>query len=622
MCDLCTDNLKIFSNERKYYTRKELARHRKTGDPDETSYRGHPLCKFCDVRFVDEDDLHSHLRREHFYCHFCDPSGLNHFYGDYSALRDHFLADHYLCKECDCQEEKFTCAFRSEIDLQAHIAQLHSQNMSKSDLKKAKTLSLDIFIRQRSHLPIDSQNRRKKDNRSRNNDSNAIDETDSELNLANSETASNNTNLVQTQPPRPEDFPQLGSNAPNVTNTVTENNTDVKVPKNNSRKQNTFSVCLNKNPNLNTRNDEEFPALPSSNSSSNSKDSKINVSNSIAYNKFAKQKPNVSNGLKSQTVALQVSQQTKPNNSSTDASLPLKSGPQIPKPAKNKPIISSKEEFPSLPVPKKKSSTRNSAQNATINHLVSNNSKKDNSLEWNNSSHLENKNVKNEIKQNIPQSKSYLKSLSNFEEFPVLEERKAKTPNIQHLTQLSKAKTMPKNPPPGLTAIRKKSANLSLSSVAQEVISNPSTDSNSIDYSNTDEYCYINPIDFNERNQSLVREVENVLGDHSKFCIFKDTSKEFRQGIINGDQYYEKCIELFGKKGFATIFSELLVLLPDIQKQNELLAAQQNELKNTKGAIPKGFKIITDFNSNEFIICPKCKQVLIIKDQINHMSQH
>jgi hypothetical protein len=62
--------------------------------------------------------------------------------------------------------------------------------------------------------------------------------------------------------------------------------------------------------------------------------------------------------------------------------------------------------------------------------------------------------------------------------------------------------------------------------------------------------------------------------------------------------------------------------LPDIQKQNELLAAQQNELKNAKGAIPKGSKIITDFNSNEFIICPKCKQVLIIKDQINHMSLH
>lgn len=32
------DNLKVFSYERKYYTRKDLARHRKTGDPDDTRY--------------------------------------------------------------------------------------------------------------------------------------------------------------------------------------------------------------------------------------------------------------------------------------------------------------------------------------------------------------------------------------------------------------------------------------------------------------------------------------------------------------------------------------------------------------------------------------------------------
>lgn len=36
VCDLCADTLKIFSHERKYYTRKDLARHRKVGDPDDT----------------------------------------------------------------------------------------------------------------------------------------------------------------------------------------------------------------------------------------------------------------------------------------------------------------------------------------------------------------------------------------------------------------------------------------------------------------------------------------------------------------------------------------------------------------------------------------------------------
>ena len=35
------------------------------GDPDDTSHRGHPLCKFCDERYLDNDELLKHLRRDH-----------------------------------------------------------------------------------------------------------------------------------------------------------------------------------------------------------------------------------------------------------------------------------------------------------------------------------------------------------------------------------------------------------------------------------------------------------------------------------------------------------------------------------------------------------------------------
>lgn len=38
-CDLCSDNLKIFSFERRCYTRQELAQHRRRGDSDNTSHR-------------------------------------------------------------------------------------------------------------------------------------------------------------------------------------------------------------------------------------------------------------------------------------------------------------------------------------------------------------------------------------------------------------------------------------------------------------------------------------------------------------------------------------------------------------------------------------------------------
>ena len=79
-CDLCSANLKVFSHERKLYTRPELATHRRKGDPDDSSHRGHPLCQFCEVRYVDDEELFRHLRRDHFYCHFCDADGVQAYY--------------------------------------------------------------------------------------------------------------------------------------------------------------------------------------------------------------------------------------------------------------------------------------------------------------------------------------------------------------------------------------------------------------------------------------------------------------------------------------------------------------------------------------------------------------
>ncbi|XP_013922710.1 PREDICTED: zinc finger protein 598-like [Thamnophis sirtalis] len=77
---LCGKHLKIFTYERKWYSRKDLARHRIHGDPDDTSHRGHPLCKFCDERYLDNDELLKHLRRDHYFCHFCDSDGAQEYY--------------------------------------------------------------------------------------------------------------------------------------------------------------------------------------------------------------------------------------------------------------------------------------------------------------------------------------------------------------------------------------------------------------------------------------------------------------------------------------------------------------------------------------------------------------
>ena len=74
--------LQIFSSERKFYDRKKLAVHRRVGDTDDTSHRGHPLCEFCDERYLDNDELVKHLRKDHYYCHFCETDGIsNQFFG-------------------------------------------------------------------------------------------------------------------------------------------------------------------------------------------------------------------------------------------------------------------------------------------------------------------------------------------------------------------------------------------------------------------------------------------------------------------------------------------------------------------------------------------------------------
>ncbi|GAB6031155.1 hypothetical protein CHUAL_007958 [Chamberlinius hualienensis] len=152
-CDLCIEHLMIFPFERKCYTRADLARHRRVGDLDDTSHRGHPLCEFCDARYLDEDELYKHLRREHFYCHFCDADGFHHYYSDYEYLRGHFRQDHFLCEEGDCINEKFTTVFRSEIDLKAHRSTTHTKNLSKAQIKQARTLELEFTIAPRDSHP-------------------------------------------------------------------------------------------------------------------------------------------------------------------------------------------------------------------------------------------------------------------------------------------------------------------------------------------------------------------------------------------------------------------------------------------------------------------------------------
>lgn len=118
--------------------------HRRVGDKDNKSHKGHPSCDYCELRYLDKDELFRHLRREHYFCHLCDADGKNLYFGTTQEMRQHFKAEHFLCEEQECIEEEFTAVFRSEIDLRAHRATVHSRGMSRAEVRQARTLEIEF----------------------------------------------------------------------------------------------------------------------------------------------------------------------------------------------------------------------------------------------------------------------------------------------------------------------------------------------------------------------------------------------------------------------------------------------------------------------------------------------
>jgi len=112
------------------------------------------------------------------------------------------------------------------------------------------------------------------------------------------------------------------------------------------------------------------------------------------------------------------------------------------------------------------------------------------------------------------------------------------------------------------------------------------------------------PPNFQKRNSALITTVSDCLGGKSmEFKRFRDTSVRFRAGDLKSEEYFGVCSKLFESE-FTSFFPELLVLLPDIPRQGELL----NLFKS---------KFETDL-----VQCNTCRQVLAISDVEEHSSSH
>ncbi|XP_012249308.1 E3 ubiquitin-protein ligase ZNF598 [Bombus impatiens] len=757
-CDLCVENLKIFSHERRCYTRSDLAQHRRKGDIDDKSHKGHPLCEFCDQRYMDNDELFRHLRRDHLYCHFCDADGLHQYYSSYDYLRDHFRQEHFLCEEGMCAEEKFTSVFRTDIDLKAHKASVHSKQLSKAAAKQARMLELEFTLAPRGENrmnrrgmlgPSTSRNSRDYSGRDYNlrEYQQTVTPNTSNVFMSNNEPAFVQQPSVDVQ--STEEFPTLGNTAPIVPTL------------NQSKGRGNVTIRSTIRPQPLAVTDENFPALgPESGSTSISKTVNFSVSSSNASGLSTQSQKSTTSNVSIQvnhepngTVTTKVSgpnirirpaqfsmesfpalgsaepstssntnlahwkevlQWTCSKSASTSAPKPKKvaSPPLIPSP----PPIQSGEDFPTLSKSSKskKQSTitvvpswsqaqsSNNSNNAKTTTDITKGKTKKKKVKQNCNNNTANGNDGSSSKTNVStavvkkecetptsspitnkthagqsSSQSILKyaditnsentskninvqPLKEIEQINKKEKKKHKNAdneavvntdidnnatngvqrkrtelkidslnstnrNTRHLEDfpaLSGSSSKPPgftNPPPGFGTTTPPPPGFCIKYNSMDKINNSNgltfTNSSGESYSilpdnskHDSAYNYVHPPEFQKRNKCLVAKVNEVLMQHDQIEEFRYISGLFRQGTCNAQDYYMHCREVMGLSAFENVFSELLVLLPDIEKQQELFKVHQKESGNKI----KGLEI-----------CATCGQVLKNgSDFRTHMTSH
>ncbi|XP_060696910.1 E3 ubiquitin-protein ligase ZNF598 isoform X1 [Hemiscyllium ocellatum] len=711
-CKLCVRHLQIFTYERKWYNRKDLARHRMHGDPDDTSHRGHPLCKFCDDRYLDNDELLKHLRRDHYFCHFCDSDGAQEYYSDYDYLRDHFREKHYLCEEGRCNTEQFTHAFRSEIDYKAHKATFHSKNRAEARQNRQIDLQFNYIHRHprrnegmvsgEDYEEVDRLNRRGGQNRGQNRRGRwkyTREEEDRDVAAAvrASIAAQRQEEKKQAALKKETDDSKNNQseremdetcNVKNVVRTSNEISGTKEAVKGSSKQENLQTVATTavSNPSSNHLvpvglNEDEFPSLsatahvsttgltPTYTSAAKKNTTFQEEDFPALVSKIKQQKPSTATSGSAWTTASGKSSfKTAHSSGSSSNQTVKKSLSTHGAKAKTKAALKSDneeeddgsglttQEFRSAPtmldissllttsaqtvckVGKKKKigGEKQNSFPALGSDTVINKAQKENVPETKQSAPVSSV-LNGHIDKLCPESASLctLKEPPGFkkidddpgplheEDFPALGNAAITKMPPPGFNNLLPVKSPPSNlpPPPGLTAPVSKPppgfTGVPLNSnISEPMIPAPKQSSN----------VYLLPENFKQRNVELIQSINTILhNDETKFNKFKTQSGQFRQGRISAADYYRSCRELLGEN-FLKIFNELLVLLPDTAKQQELLSAHKDlrekqgsnkSKKNKKNAWQ------TTMNSDfDYQVCPTCQQVLTQKDFATHKASH
>lgn len=595
-CEICTDNLKIFSSERRCYTRSELATHRRVGDADNKSHKGHPRCEYCELRYLDKDELFRHLRREHYFCHLCDADGKNLYFGAISEMRVHFKTDHFLCEEPECLEEEFFAVFRTEIDLKAHRATVHSRGMSRAEVRQARTLEIEFSYgpRGRGGGGDTHENRGQRGGRgNRRNDpqsefeSREITEPEivqqpqiridasseeqfpslagpslpmqSQVQLANSvrHVVYARSGLAKTK----ENFPSLGGGSIESTQTKQQNKQQsasslFKAPPKQQQKQQKQTQQQSSAPKSQLNKVNDFPTLPQNSASklfstpapSTQKPSTSSTKASVVPSKASdfpslgplKGKSNKNERLMEDMII--------PSNSNIDKQFVSSKHRNL---VNDYVSVASQINKVQLVKQKEDVQLENSVQ--SVPKLNSSN----NFPSLGVGSSTNDKSSSNKLPQWItvkPTNNNNQKKLTNEKIILKVPQNKSQSAN-----GLKKSKDEPKK------VKDKEKPNVTVNNKEKENMKVPIPPG--FKKSDINSFPKYTPLpEASKRNQALLEECEKILQTHEQMQEFKLLSQMFRNGDYFARSYYESCKGVLGEK-FNSIFPELIALLPDIEKQ-------------------------------------------------------
>lgn len=680
-CDLCTDNLKIFSFERRCYSKTELLLHCRKGDPDNKSHRGHPLCEYCNKRYLDRDELFRHLRREHYFCHFCDAEGFNEFYKNYDSLRNHFRKDHFLCEEGKCGKEEFTGAFRTEIDFKAHVANVHGKSLNKQQVKQTRTLQLEITLGPRGRLGQTEPHIANVCRSKRSNENDVGPQLENSPSCAylqalhidarNEQEFPSLGNGTSAPSPLPipmgmraklcsaglartkENFPALGSVVSSDGPSTSCSNSRAKQQTSISSiiKKSSFSIspnmlidvcnrpstssgAISKKPYKN-----DYPALPTTSKAAKQKireDVIPKCVNNNYYNPSSKYHSllndyvsvvNPNNVLKLQLVQ----KETEAKKNAFEEIVPNLNSTAFPELVTDyKTTVSSITSCTwtkSLKQQREAESRRNKvAPPPFLNSKPKNLKHSDN---HNSTNEKYNKKEKKKNNTSTDEMKKRANNVDNKAKKDHYVENKAWNTNSNFINQvfsgnkinslkiksngLYENETQAVDTIPGFSAAVQPPQgyqNVTLNSLAK--IPHSLTLINSLGESYNIVPCqnYIQPPEAITRNQKLVTVFKNALETPESLEKFRQISQQFREGTIKAQLYYTHC-HVALKDKFDTIFPELLSLLPNIKKQQELYLVYAQKLSDDQNKLNQNLDV-----------CPICKQVLIPSDAESHIKLH